>query len=140
MHPEPSTLHQKLQQYIKNKNQASTSQGNILQNPSNSHKTDNLDAQTISLEKRKVGGSYSHYSGGEGMSRGLTSDGELVDSSGRKIKTETLSQTAAMASSSSGTADMTFSSHVTSDMASYSTGGRAKSVIGSCGSRDILET
>jgi len=36
--------------------------------------------------RRKMGGSYSRYTG-PGLSRGLTIDGDLVDSSGRKINT-----------------------------------------------------
>ena len=36
--------------------------------------------------RKKVGGSYSRYTG-PGLSRGLTIDGDLVDSSGRKINT-----------------------------------------------------
>ena len=36
--------------------------------------------------RRKMGGSYSRYTG-PGLSRGLTIEGDLVDSSGRKINT-----------------------------------------------------
>jgi len=37
--------------------------------------------------RRKVGGSYSRYTGGSVLARGLTIEGDLVDSSGRKINT-----------------------------------------------------
>ena len=45
--------------------------------------TDAGDSATV---RRKMGGSYSRYTG-PGLSRGLTIDGDLVDSSGRKINT-----------------------------------------------------
>ena len=35
----------------------------------------------------QVGGSYSRYTGGSVLARGLTIEGDLVDSSGRKINT-----------------------------------------------------
>merc|ERR1719233_2445928 len=44
------------------------------------------DAGDSATVRRKMGGSYSRYTG-PGLSRGLTIDGDLVDSSGRKINT-----------------------------------------------------
>merc|ERR1712013_109323 len=44
------------------------------------------DAGESATVRRKMGGSYSRYTG-PGLSRGLTIDGDLVDSSGRKINT-----------------------------------------------------
>ena len=54
------------------------------------HSPDELgdELQMPSPSRKKVGGSYSRYTGGGGLSRGLTIDGDLVDSSGRKIKRE----------------------------------------------------
>ena len=50
------------------------------------------DAAAAHKSRRKMGGSYSTYTGsnGNGLSAGLTlnNDGELVDSSGRPIKTD----------------------------------------------------
>ena len=60
------------------------------------------DATTASPAKQKVGGSYSRYTGVGGLSRGLTIDGDLVDSSGRRIKTDGMNGDASLNSSAHG--------------------------------------
>jgi len=56
------------------------------------------DSATV---RRKMGGSYSRYTG-PGLSRGLTIDGDLVDSSGRKINTATVTGNGILVDSRAG--------------------------------------
>ena len=81
---EPPSLSQKLQNLRHLKSHLTESKPKLPQPPV----LPEDDATTASPAKQKVGGSYSRYTGVGGLSRGLTIDGDLVDSSGRRIKTD----------------------------------------------------
>jgi len=66
-----------------NSKPASSEGQNLLTVPGQAPDTQPGDCAAV---RKKVGGSYSRYTG-PGLSRGLTIDGDLVDSSGRKINT-----------------------------------------------------
>jgi len=67
-----------------NSKNASTESQNLLTPPE-------LQSGEASPIRRKMGGSYSRYTGAAPLHRGLTIEGDLVDSSGRKINTGTAS-------------------------------------------------
>jgi len=77
---EPGAVHQKRQNFVNSKPPSSEGQ-NMLAVPGQTP-----ESGDAALVRRKMGGSYSRYTG-PGLSRGLTIDGDLVDSSGRKINT-----------------------------------------------------
>merc|ERR1712106_252462 len=66
-----------------NSKPASSEGQNLLTVPGQAPDTQPGDSAAV---RKKVGGSYSRYTG-PGLARGLTIDGDLVDSSGRKINT-----------------------------------------------------
>ena len=76
---EPGSANQKRQNFFNSKPPSSEGQ-NLLAVPGQT--PESVDSASV---RRKMGGSYSRYTG-PGLSRGLTIDGDLVDSSGRKIK------------------------------------------------------
>jgi len=60
-----------------------------------------IGAGDSATARRKMGGSYSRYTG-PGLSRGLTIDGDLVDSSGRKINTASVTGNGVIVDSRAG--------------------------------------
>lgn len=70
-------------QIFGNSKPPSTEGQNLLAVPGQPGELQSGDSASV---RRKMGGSYSRYTG-PGLSRGLTIDGDLVDSSGRKINT-----------------------------------------------------
>ena len=75
---------QKRQSFMNSKNPSTESQ-NLLLTPPNE-----LQSGEVSPIRRKMGGSYSRYTGAAPLHRGLTIEGDLVDSSGRKINTNSV--------------------------------------------------
>ena len=71
---------QKRQSFMNSKNASTESQA--LLTPPNE-----CQSGEASPIRRKMGGSYSRYTGAAPLHRGLTIEGDLVDSSGRKINT-----------------------------------------------------
>lgn len=79
---EPGGPSQRRQNFVNSK-PPSTEGQNLLAVPGQPPEGPPGDSASV---RRKMGGSYSRYTG-PGLSRGLTIDGDLVDSSGRKINT-----------------------------------------------------
>jgi len=94
---EPGGLSQKRQNFVNSK-PPSTEGQNLLAVPG---QTPDLQAGDSASARRKMGGSYSRYTG-PGLSRGLTIDGDLVDSSGRKINTATVTGNGVLGDSQTG--------------------------------------
>lgn len=74
---------QKRHSFMNSKNPSTESQ-NLLTPPNE------LQSGDASPIRRKMGGSYSRYTGAAPLHRGLTIEGDLVDSSGRKINTNSV--------------------------------------------------
>lgn len=76
----------------------STEGQNLLAVPGQPPEPGSGDSASV---RRKMGGSYSRYTG-PGLSRGLTIDGDLVDSSGRKINTASVTGNGVVGDSRAG--------------------------------------
>jgi len=99
---EPPSLQQKFQVLRNLKSHLSESKQKLPQSTAPSPEVPENESVAAAPPRKKVGGSYSRYTGGGGLSRGLTIDGELVDSSGRRIKTENMTEDGPATSSANG--------------------------------------